>query len=33
LKVEPREIRFGVENYDGPEKQTILGMLKTPLGK
>jgi len=33
LRDELHEIRFGLENYDDSEGQSIFGMLKTPLAK
>ncbi len=33
LKDDYSEINFGLDNYDGKEKQSLIGLMKTPLSK
>ncbi len=33
LRDDPEKIELGLEGYDSSERQTLLGLLKTPLGK
>jgi sterol desaturase/sphingolipid hydroxylase (fatty acid hydroxylase superfamily) len=33
LRADPRAIQFGLHGYDAAEKQSLAGLLKTPLGR
>jgi len=33
LRKDPHEIQLGLDGYDEPQKQTLWGLLRTPLGK